>query len=95
MTPVPHPGRILYNELIKENNLKIVEVAASLSVSRQALSGILNGKAAITPEMALRIAVVFGGTPDIWLRLQYKYDLQAMALKVKKMKLRPYQYDEK
>lgn len=40
--------------------------------------------------MALRISTVFGGTPDIWLRLQAKYDLQIAAKKIKQMKLTPY-----
>ncbi len=44
----------------------------------------------LVPEMALRIATVFGGTPDIWLRLQTKYDLQIAAKKVKQIKLTPY-----
>ena len=48
----------------------------------------------ISPEMALRISTVFGGTPDIWLRLQAKYDLQIAAKKVKQMKLTPYKRDE-
>jgi addiction module HigA family antidote len=52
-----------------------------LKVSRQAVSNIINEKADISPEMAVRIAIVFGGTPEIWLRLQAKYDLQIAAKK--------------
>jgi addiction module HigA family antidote len=66
-----HPGELLKRELIEENSLTITEAASILKVSRQALSNILNQKAD-SPEMALRIATVFGGTPDIWLRLQAK-----------------------
>ena len=61
-----------------------------LKVSRQALSNIVNQKADVSPEMALRIATVFGGTPDIWLRLQAKYDLDIAAKKIKGFKLMPY-----
>src|SRR6266487_6551180 len=90
--PVIHPGEILKSELIEANRLTVTEVADMLKISRQALSNILNERADISPEMALRIATVFGGTPDIWLRLQVKYDLQKATEKVKKLKLTPYQH---
>jgi addiction module HigA family antidote len=44
-------------------------------VSRQALNNLVNGKAGISPEMALRLAKAFGSTPEAWLRLQLAYDL--------------------
>jgi len=90
--PVIHPGEILKSELIEANRLTITEVADMLKVSRQALSNIVNERADVSPEMALRIATVFGGTPDIWLRLQLKYDLEKATEKVKKLKLTPYQH---
>jgi antitoxin HigA-1 len=65
-------------------------VAGMLKVSRQAVSNIINEKADISPEMALRIASVFGGTPEIWLRLQAKYDLEKAAKKISHFKLIPY-----
>ena len=61
-----------------------------LKVSRQALSNIINLKADVSPEMALRISTVFGGTPEIWLRLQAKYDLEKAAKKISQFKLEPY-----
>lgn len=85
-----HPGEILKSELIEANRLTVTEVAAMLKVSRQALSNIINQKADVSPEMALRIATVFGGTPDIWLRLQAKYDLEIAAKKISRFKLMPY-----
>jgi addiction module HigA family antidote len=88
--PVIHPGKFLLSELIEANGLTISEVAEMLLVSRQTISNIINEKSDISPEMALRIATVFGGTPDIWLRLQTKYDLQIAAKKVKQIKLTPY-----
>lgn len=86
-----HPGEILKSELIEANGLTVTEVASMLKVSRQALSNIINQKADISPEMALRISTVFGGTPEIWLRLQAKYDLQLAAKKISRFKLLPYQ----
>lgn len=88
--PFIHPGEFLKSELIEANGLTITEASAMLKVSRQALSNILNQKADVSPEMALRISTVFGGSPDIWLRLQAKYDLEKAAKKISKFKLQPY-----
>ncbi len=88
--PVIHPGEILFAELIDANGLTISDVAQILRVSRQSVSNIVNKKSDISPEMALRISTVFGGTPDIWLHLQAKYDLQIAAKKIKQIKLVPY-----
>ena len=71
-----HPGEILREEVIKANNLSIIKAAALLKVTRPALSNITNGKAAISPNMAIRIARVFGGNAELWLRLQAAYDLR-------------------
>lgn len=87
---VIHPGTLLKTEVIEEKGLTTTEVARMLKVSRQAVSNIINEKASVSPEMALRISTVFGGTPDIWLRLQIKYDLQKAESKINKIKLRPY-----
>jgi addiction module HigA family antidote len=85
-----HPGELLKAELIEANRLTVTEVASMLKVSRQALSNIINQKADVSPEMALRIATVFGGTPELWLRLQAKYDLDIAAKKIGRFKLMPY-----
>ena len=87
-----HPGEILREEIVNANELTVKDVAQMLGVSRQALSNVLNEKADISPEMALRIATVFGGTPDIWLRLQTTFDLQIAEQKVKQLKLTPYKH---
>ncbi len=71
-----HPGEILREEIFKANNLTIKEAAELLKVARPTLSNVVNCKAAISPNMALRIAKVFGGTASIWLRMQTSYDLR-------------------
>lgn len=86
-----HPGEILREEVINNYGLTVKEAASLLGISRQALSNVVNEKADISPEMALRIAKVFGGTPDIWLRLQTKHDLQIAEKKISHFKLTPYQ----
>ena len=88
--PVAHPGELVKAELIKATGLTVSEVAGMLKVSRQTVSNIINERADISPEMALRISKVFGGTPDIWLRLQAKFDLQKAAEKISRYKLSLY-----
>lgn len=91
--PIQHPGRIIRGELIDARKMTITEVATLIKVSRQAVSNVLNGKAEITAEMALRISTVFGGTPEIWLRIQSAFDLEKAAKKIKRLNLEAYRDD--
>ncbi|MEA1969981.1 MAG: HigA family addiction module antitoxin [Thermodesulfobacteriota bacterium] len=70
-----HPGRILREYYIKPLNLTITKLAETLSVSIKALSAIVNEKKRVTPDMALRLAMAFGKTPEFWWNLQNNYDL--------------------
>jgi addiction module HigA family antidote len=79
-----HPGIILKEDVIDANNLTIGKAADLLDVSRLTLSKIANGKAAITPNIALRIESAFGGNADFWLRMQRGYDLIEEKIKFKK-----------
>ena len=85
-----HPGIHLKSELIDSRGLTINSIAKMLKVSRQAISSVLNERASISPEMAVRISKVFGGTADIWMRLQIKYDLHRAEQKIAKEKLQPF-----
>lgn len=69
------PGEILKEEIVEGRKLTIGRAAELLGVTRPTLSNILNGKAAITPNIALRLETVFGGTSKFWVRLQSSYDL--------------------
>ena len=69
-----HQGELLREEVIKERGLTIVEASKLLNVSRLTLSNIVNEKSSITPNMALKIAYVFGGNAELWIRLQQSYD---------------------
>lgn len=69
----PHPGEVL-REWLPET-MTVTEAAAALRVSRVTLSKILNGKAGVTADMALRLAKWLGTSPDLWLGLQTQYDL--------------------
>jgi len=71
-----HPGEILYELIIRENNLSVEQASKLLGVTRPNLSNILNCKSAISPTMAIRLSKVFGGNAGLWLRMQYAYDLR-------------------
>jgi len=70
-----HPGEHLAEEL-RELTMSAAESARRLSVPTNCIAGILNGRRAITEDMALRLGQFFGMTPDFWLNLQSLYDLQ-------------------
>ena len=71
-----HPGEILKELVITPLELTITDVSKHLNVSRKTLSKVLNGRGAITPEMALRLELAFKKpSADHWLRLQNAYDL--------------------
>jgi addiction module HigA family antidote len=71
----PHPGLVVLQECIQPMGLTITDAAAALGVTRNTLSELVNGKRGISPEMAVRLAKVFGGTEDGWLVQQAQYDL--------------------
>jgi antitoxin HigA-1 len=71
----PHPGRIVRQDCIEPLGLTVTGAAKALGITRQALNNLVNGKAGISPEMAVRISKAFGGSPEMWLRLQANYDL--------------------
>ena len=86
----PHPGETLKEDVLPALGLNVTDAAAQLGVTRPALSRVLNGRAAVSPEMALRIegwlGVENGGRADAWIAQQAAYDLwkarQAGAPKV-------------
>jgi addiction module HigA family antidote len=71
----PHPGEILRELCLKPLNLSVTDAAKALGISRKTLSGILNGRAGISPEMAVRLSIAFDTTAESWLRQQIQYDL--------------------
>jgi addiction module HigA family antidote len=74
MKTPPHPGGLLKDN-VDELGLSVAEAAKGLGVTRQQLYNVINGKSAITPEMAVRLEKALGGTADLWLRMQVNYDL--------------------
>ncbi|MDX2073721.1 MAG: HigA family addiction module antitoxin [Alphaproteobacteria bacterium] len=82
----PHPGEMVLEECIKPLGLTITAAASSLGVSRKTLSELVNGKFGVSADMALRLSKVFGGSAEIWLRLQSKHDLWEATQRMKKWK---------
>ena len=75
MNNPPHPGEILKELCLEPMGLSITEAAEALGVSRKTLSSIINGRAGISPEMAIRLSKAFDTSPESWLNQQQQFDL--------------------
>src|ERR1043166_7482410 len=71
----PHPGEIIRKLCLDPLGLSVSAAARALRVSRKTLSGILNGRAGVSPEMAIRLAIAFDTTAESWMAQQAQYDL--------------------
>ena len=83
----PHPGEAVKELCVEPLGLTITKAAEGLGVTRKTLSLLLNGKSAISPEMAIRISKVFGGSAESWLVQQAQYDLWQTMQKVDDIKV--------
>jgi len=84
----PHPGGVVLRQCIEPLGLTITEAAAALGVTRTTLSELVNEKRGISPEMAVRLSQVFGGSAESWVIQQAQYDLaqvQADGIKLKRL----------
>ena len=84
----PHPGRVVRQECIEPLGLTVTAAAKALGVTRQALNNLINGKAGISPEMAIRLSKAFGSAPEVWLGAQMDYDLARAEKMVGNAKVR-------
>jgi addiction module HigA family antidote len=82
----PHPGGFVLRQCIQPLGLTITEAVEALGVTRTTLSELVNGKRGISPEMALRLSRVFGGSAESWLTQQAHYDLANLRADVTKLK---------
>src|SRR4051812_19385184 len=71
----PHPGEVLRSLCLEPLDLTVSDAAKALGVSRKTLSGIVNGRVGISPEMAVRLSLAFDTTAESWLNQQIQYDL--------------------
>ena len=84
----PHPGRVVRQECIEPLKLTVTEVAKRLGVTRQALNNLVNEKAGVSPEMAIRLSKAFGSSPEVWLGLQMEYDLAQIEKEAERIKVK-------
>ncbi len=71
----PHPVTLIRRQCLEPLRLTVSEAAKGLSISRNTLSMLLNGRIGISPEMGIRLSEAFGGNPESWLVQQMQYDL--------------------
>jgi addiction module HigA family antidote len=83
----PHPGEVLKELCLEPLGLTVSAAAKALDVSRKTLSSILNRRASITPEMALRLSIAFNTTAESWLMQQVQYDLWRAEQRKKKLRV--------
>jgi addiction module HigA family antidote len=85
-----HPGCIVRYDCLEYLGLSVTKAAQVLGVSRQALNNVVNEKAAVSAEMAIRLSKAFGSTPGLWLRMQAAYDLAQALKRADKIKVERY-----
>ena len=83
----PHPGEILRELCLEPLGLTVTRAAEALGVSRKTLSAILNERAGISPEMAIRLSKAFGTSAESWLNQQIQYDLWLAEKNAKNIKV--------
>lgn len=83
----PHPGEVLRDLCLTPLGLTVTQAAQALDVSRKTLSAILNGRAGISPEMAVRLSLAFGTTAESWMNQQVQFDLWHAERSRKKLRV--------
>jgi addiction module HigA family antidote len=89
-----HPGRVVKHDCLEPLGLSVTDAAKALGVTRQALNNVVNGKAGVSPEMAIRLEKAFGGTADTWLRMQAAYDLARVRKREASIKVVRYESEQ-
>ena len=84
----PHPGDFIWTEIVKPAGLSVTAAAAALRVSRPTLSSLLNGKAGLSGDMALRIEKAFGVRMDTLMRMQTSYNIAQTRKREKQIHVR-------
>lgn len=83
----PHPGEVLRKLCLEPLGLSVTQAAKALGVSRKTLSSILNGRAGISPEMAVRLSIALDTTAESWLNQQVQYDLWQAKRRRRKLRV--------
>ena len=92
MMKIPvHPGAVIRDEVLEPLGLSVTAAAAVLGVARPTLSNVLNARAALSPEMAVRVEKAFGPRADHMLRVQLAYDLAKVRRRESEIQVKRYQ----
>src|SRR5271154_781369 len=86
----PHPGASVWHGCLEPAGLTVTKGADVLGVNRQTLSKLINGRSGVSPEMAIRLSKAFGGTAEIWLRMQMAYDMAKIRDEADRIHVKPY-----
>ncbi len=81
-----HPGELVKANL-DELGMSVEDAAKALGITQQQLCKVINGESAVSPEMAIRFEMAFGGSADMWLRLQAAYDLAQARKEIKNLNI--------
>jgi|SaaInl4_135m_RNA_FD_contig_21_2332524_length_473_multi_7_in_0_out_0_1 antitoxin HigA-1 len=84
-----HPGKMVKSMCIEPLGISVTDAAKALKISRPTLSKLVNGKIGISPEMAVRLSIVFNTSEVLWVNMQAGYDLYLANKKRRKLKLKP------
>ena len=84
----PHPGEVLKDGVFTDTGITVTKFAKRIGVTRVALSRVLNGKAGISADMAVRLTAALGGSAESWLHMQANYDLRQAEKSLKRAVLK-------
>lgn len=86
----PHPGGIVRRQCLEPLELSVTEAAKALGVTRQALSDVVNERAGVSVEMAIRLSKAFGSSPETWLGMQMAHDLWHARKRANRIRVRSF-----
>jgi addiction module HigA family antidote len=87
----PHPGFSVKHDCLEPLGLSVTKAASILGVTRQTVNDLIHGRRGISPEMAIRLDMAFGGGADTWMRLQAAYDLAQARKHADKIEIKRYE----
>lgn len=84
-----HPGSVILHDVLPELGLSVTRAALALGVTRPALSAFLNGRAALSPDMAIRLSKAFGVSMELLMRMQNAYDIAQARKRMHEIDVKP------
>jgi addiction module HigA family antidote len=86
----PHPGGVVRRQCLQPLGLSVTEAAKGLGITRQALSDLVNEKAGVSVDMAIRLSKAFGSSPETWLGMQMAHDLWQARKRMDEIKIQKF-----